>query len=345
MRNGDGGDMTRRYATDRPSGAPVNVPEYPSRSWYSRPTFLGDDEGFVILDSGRIAGRLFDHGLASTLVRRGETYVPTPSPTGFAAFHTGRVVCADGRDLAVGSLTLGHPDGTGDPAKFIATARAGVDDRGVWISGSLTPNKGTRDVHRFDGDRITVSDLGRLRACGISGSWRPMTPEWWEAHGHTAAMAKTDTELVSVALVTGRGLPLPGKGKGRPRLTQTAALDAADQSRSAALSDVLRCQEVLARAQERARAAAVAVVRPDPNAWRARAAAIRIQQRAGMPFNPGPEQGTLDRAQLVTALRRVQTQQVRLGIALERLRECDLASSLELIDALPASLQTAGHSR
>lgn len=101
----------------------------------------------------------------------GVCVTPPDSPSAYAHFHVGEVLCADGQRIATGPLTVGcdhAPDGmlAGPARDHYANAGLGWADVrvtsgafGPWVSGVLRPG-------------VTEDHLRVLRALSLSGDWR-----------------------------------------------------------------------------------------------------------------------------------------------------------------------------
>jgi len=156
------------------SGEPLvasGAPESPPAAWFSTP----EAEELIPLTvdaDGRVYGHLAPWnachiGLAGCVVA-------PHSATGYAYFHTGAVVTAEGTEIAVGNLTVGtgHAPQTGAGATAAAAAahydhtgtavadvRAVDGVHGIWLSGALRP-------------WATPDQIRTLRAAPPSGDWR-----------------------------------------------------------------------------------------------------------------------------------------------------------------------------
>ena len=136
---------------------------------------------------------------------------PPRSKSKYAFFHTGVVRTDDGKDTAVGNLTLagGHASLEAsaaeavrhydDTASAIADVHAGEDKHGIWVAGA--PRPGTTP------ERVRV-----FRASAPSGDWRPI---------------KGALELVAVCQVNVPGFPI---ARARVASGQVYALVAAGAS-------------------------------------------------------------------------------------------------------------------
>jgi hypothetical protein len=165
--------------------------ESPPAAWFENPTLSGptalsvDPEGHI---TGHIATWSTCH-----IGQPGQCVTAPISPSSYAYFHTGEVICAGGERVAVGNLTLGtgHAD-IGDTANAalahydhtgtaVADVRAGEDDHGIWIAGSVRPG-------------LTQAETRALCAASPSGDWRRINGA---------------LELVAVLCVNVPGFPVP----------------------------------------------------------------------------------------------------------------------------------------
>ena len=127
----------------------------------------------------------------------GQNVKPPRSNTDYRYFHQGVVPTTEG-DLPVGYLTLGTGHaGTGDAVQAaahydntgsqVACVRAGEDDHGIWIAGSVLP--GTDDIQ-----------AQTLRRSSLSGDWRRIAdPD----------TGRESLELVAALAVNVPGFPIP----------------------------------------------------------------------------------------------------------------------------------------
>jgi hypothetical protein len=140
----------------------------PPREWFNDPNLDGPTP--LTVDGARVYGHLavWDTchiGITDTCT------TPPRTATGYALFHTGEVVCADGSTVPVGKVTLGtghadpqagfrgatdHYDNSGTA---VAVVRAYEDDHGIVVAGALCP----------DADAAAVA---ALRRSPLSGDWR-----------------------------------------------------------------------------------------------------------------------------------------------------------------------------
>ncbi|MET7814203.1 phage minor head protein [Streptomyces sp. NPDC005395] len=154
------------------AGTKVEWP--PPKEWFAPPKTDGPRAIRVTAD-GRISGHLaaWSHdGMPNCHVGYdGECVLPPKSPSGYRYFHQTTLDMPDGSELDVGLITMdtghapvgmaagaavSHYDDTGTMA---AVVRAGEDENGVWVAGSVLP---------------TLSEDQRLRLslARYSGDWR-----------------------------------------------------------------------------------------------------------------------------------------------------------------------------
>lgn len=151
--------------------AAVHRPELlaPPAAWFAKPDLDGPTP-LTISDTGRVFGHaaLWD----TCHVGIGEACVKPPrSKTGYALFHTGELVTAEGERIAVGHLTYGgghaapnlgyraaaeHYDATSHTG---AVVRAGEDEYGIWVAGAMVA----------DADPAAWA---QMRRSPLSGDWR-----------------------------------------------------------------------------------------------------------------------------------------------------------------------------
>lgn len=176
------------------------APEHPPVDWFTDPA-LDEPTPLTITDDGRVFGHLATWGTCHT--GRTDTCVTAPrSRSNYAYFRTGAVICDDGTEVPVGSLTVGglhaprlanaadtvaHYENT---ARAVADVAAGEDAHGIWVAGTLRPD-------------ATPEQVRQLRAGSLSGDWRRI--------GGTL-------ELVAALAVNVPGFPVP-----RPQVGLTAS--------------------------------------------------------------------------------------------------------------------------
>jgi hypothetical protein len=214
----------------------------PPTAWFAKPD-LDAPTPLTISDTGRVFGHVAAWGTCH--VGMGSNcIVPPKSHTGYAYFHTGEVLTAEGERVPVGRLTFGGGHATGDKGYRAAAdhydnscntgalVRAGEDEHGIWVAGALVPDLPEETVYT-------------LRHTPLSGDWRRIGG---------------NLEMVGALHVNTAGFPIP-----RARLLTAAGVE---QSLTAA--GVLRPREEIAMA---------AITDPD-EAGRAMARAFVSEQDA-----------------------------------------------------------------
>jgi hypothetical protein len=145
------------------------APVAPPKEWFDNPQLSGPTP-LHIGDDGRVYGHVAAWGTCHVGIGDSCTIAPK-TQTGYAYFHTGEVVTADGSRVPVGRLTYGgghaapnlgfraaaeHYDRTSNMGAFV---RAGEDGHGIWVAGALVP----------EADDAAVRTM---RATPLSGDWR-----------------------------------------------------------------------------------------------------------------------------------------------------------------------------
>lgn len=169
------------------------APELPPAEWFDDPK-LEQLTALTVTEDGRVFGHMAPWDGCHTGFPG--TCVPPPrSPSNYAGFHLGELVTADGSKVAVGTLTMdtghaghrlsadramAHYDNTGTAAAFV---RAGEDQFGIWVAGSLSA-------------RLSAADAQALMASKPSGDWR----EVFRGKGR---------DLIGVLQVNVPGFPVP----------------------------------------------------------------------------------------------------------------------------------------
>jgi len=141
----------------------------PPSEWFTNPG-LSVPVGITVTDQGRVYGHAAQWGECH--VGFDDICVSPPYEDSHPHFMTGEVVCADGKTVAVGQITIGtghaplsyrasraaeHYDNTG---VVVADVSVGNDDVGIWVAGAVRPHAEVARVHD-------------LRASGrVSGDWR-----------------------------------------------------------------------------------------------------------------------------------------------------------------------------
>lgn len=145
------------------------APLAPPAAWFAKPDLDGPTP-LTISDTGRVFGHVAAWGTCH--VGMGSNCITPPkSHTGYAYFHTGEVLTADGERIPVGRLTFGGGHATADKGyraaadhydnscNTAAVVRAGEDEYGIWVAGSLVPDLPEETVYT-------------LRHTPLSGDWR-----------------------------------------------------------------------------------------------------------------------------------------------------------------------------
>ena len=143
----------------------------PPKQWFDDPK-LDSRTPLTVTADGRVYGHIaaWDECHRDFLARR-ECVLPPRSRKGYAPFHLGSVLTAEGDTVRVGKIVMDtrhadinmgynsaalHYDNTGDE---VAVVRAGEDQYGVWVAGAVVPEAGQ-------------SKVAKLRRSPISGDWR-----------------------------------------------------------------------------------------------------------------------------------------------------------------------------
>lgn len=147
----------------------TTAPLAPPAAWFANPA-LTEPTPLHIGEDGRVYGHLalWD----SCHVGFGDTCIKPPrSDTGYAYFHAGEVISAEGERIPAGHLTYGaghaeHNLGFRAAAEHYdnsahtgAVARAGEDEFGIWVAGAMVP----------DADEKAWAIM---RRSPLSGDWR-----------------------------------------------------------------------------------------------------------------------------------------------------------------------------
>lgn len=137
--------------------------------WFRDPA-LSAPTNIQVTDDGRVYGHAALWG--SCHIGQTDVCVRPPEEDQHSYFMTGEVVCAGGKRVSVGQITIGtghaplnmgavpateHYDNTGSA---VADVAVGNDAHGIWVAGAIRPGADPRLVHA-------------LRASGaVSGDWR-----------------------------------------------------------------------------------------------------------------------------------------------------------------------------
>lgn len=180
-------------------------PVAPPAGWFEDPR-LREPTALSVTKDGRVYGHLavFD---SCHIAHPDECVSPPRSATGYAYFHTGALLTAEGEEVSVGHLTmdtghasddkrvmaaLAHYDDTGTVG---ADVRVGEDQHGVWVAGALR-------------SKLSDEQVRSLRSAPLSGDWRRVNG---------------NLELVAALAVNVPGFPVP-RPSGRRAAGNTVAL-------------------------------------------------------------------------------------------------------------------------
>lgn len=148
------------------------APKTPPAQWFSNPS-LTAPTALNITDDGRVFGHIatWDTCHIADPAGDGQCVTAPYSNTDYAYFHTGVVRADDGKDYAVGHITMdtGHAKPNASPTSamahydhtgaVVADVRAGEDSHGIWIAGTLRSS-------------ISEDQVRALRSAPLSGDWR-----------------------------------------------------------------------------------------------------------------------------------------------------------------------------
>lgn len=149
--------------------AAASAPVAPPAAAFADPALPGPTP-FTITDDGRVYGHVATWGTCHVGFP-GQCVTPPQSASGYAYFHTGEVVTAEGDHIPVGKVVVGtkhaniraglqaaaqHYDDTGRVGAYV---RAGEDAHGIWVAGVVAPG-------------VDEEMLATMRANPLSGDWR-----------------------------------------------------------------------------------------------------------------------------------------------------------------------------
>ena len=145
-------------------------PLTPPSAWFEDPQLEGRTP-LTVDSEGRVFGHLAAWGECHRDVTMNECVLAPKSKLGYAPFHLGTVLTAEGETLRVGKIVMDtrhadirlgyaaaalHYDNTGDE---IAVIKAGEDEFGIWVAGAVVPE-------------ATPKKVAKLRRSPLSGDWR-----------------------------------------------------------------------------------------------------------------------------------------------------------------------------
>jgi len=175
------------------AGAAGLAPLKPPRDWFETPEADGP-RPLTVSNDGRVTGHIAVWDSCHT-GKQGVCFQPPSSPSGYAYFNLGEVLCADGSRVACGQITLDtdhaplSATGRGAKAHYEHTGAVGADVRavdgrfGIWVAGAVRPG-------------VTEEQARALMAAKPSGDWRSMTPGG-------------PLELIGILAVNVPGFPVP----------------------------------------------------------------------------------------------------------------------------------------
>lgn len=172
---GESGSWMEQLMVKRPSAvtaaATPHDPDLPPAAFFSNPN-LTEPTPLTVTAAGHVYGHLAVWGTCHlSHAAGGKCVTPPHSPSGYAYFHTGSVLTAEGAEIPVGHITLDTRHATDDLSPQATLAHydhtgtqvvdvvAGEDSHGIWVSGALRPGVSPRTVRT-------------LRASPLSGDWR-----------------------------------------------------------------------------------------------------------------------------------------------------------------------------
>jgi hypothetical protein len=147
----------------------ITAEDCPPSEWFTDPKLEAETPITITAD-----GRIFGHGALwrSCHTGYGDVCVSPPREGTHDYYRLGEVLCADGKRIACGSITLGtghaptvgmsargaieHYDHTGST---VADVVSGEDEFGIWVAGAIRPG-------------LTASSVRELMGAKLSGDWR-----------------------------------------------------------------------------------------------------------------------------------------------------------------------------
>ncbi|MEV3855494.1 phage minor head protein [Streptomyces sp. NPDC050095] len=172
--DGEDDEKKRPFALDadtrqRASLVASSIPVAPPAAWFDNPGF-DKPTAMHVTPEGQVFGHLAEWNSPHLSFPGRKVFAPK-SPTGYKEFHVGSVLTAEGTYLSVGTLTAGTSHAEhgltasetmafySDTGYGAAIVRAGEDQHGIWVAGSLTPG-------------ATPEQIAILRRAPLSGDWR-----------------------------------------------------------------------------------------------------------------------------------------------------------------------------
>lgn len=145
------------------------IPLAPPKAWFANPRF-SKPTAMHVTEQGQVYGHLAEWNRPHMSFPGQYIYAPK-SPSAYREFEVGSVLTAEGDYLRVGTLTAGTSHAEhgltasetmafySDTGYGAAIVRAGEDEHGIWVAGSLAPGA--------SGEQIAT-----LRRAPLSGDWR-----------------------------------------------------------------------------------------------------------------------------------------------------------------------------
>ena len=253
------------------------APLSPPAAWYDDPHFERPTP-LTVLEDGRVFGHIALWGTCH-VGYAGRCVTPPESPSDYAYFHQGRVYTAEGGILPAGALFMGQDhaglelgwraamDHYASASTRVAMVRAGRDELGLWIAGSILPGLSHEQVNLF-------------RTSAISGDWRPIGA----GDELVAALAVNTPGFPIVQALVASGQRLALVGAGAPEMAVVRAELSGSQSEAdAAIAAMFVTYDralapILRRARDEARARMSAIgMTPAAQAQRARERFARLK--------------------------------------------------------------------
>lgn len=185
------------------------IPVEPPMEWFDNPN-LSERTPQTVQADGRVFGHLASWGQCHTGYP-GMCFTAPTSPSQYAYFRTGEVLCAGGERVAVGQITLGGPHADthnrnpraamahyDNTTTAVADVSVGEDAHGIWFAGALRPE-------------VTPEQVRQLRGASLSGDWRRVDGR---------------LELIAALAVNVPGYPIPRTSAAQSGGVQTALVAA-----------------------------------------------------------------------------------------------------------------------
>jgi len=163
-------EMRRKKKRRQEEEYAMTYPVEPPKQWFQNPA-LPSKTPLTVEPNGRVFGHIAAWGECHRDFAGRECVLAPRSRKGYEPFHLGTVYTVEGDPVRVGKIVMDtrhadiglgytaaavHYDNTGDE---IAVVRAGEDEYGIWVAGSVVPE-------------ATPQKVAKLRRSPISGDWR-----------------------------------------------------------------------------------------------------------------------------------------------------------------------------